>query len=283
MMLSVVDDSGCYADLTGNTGLVEAVVYQVPVANAGSDHEICGNDLTLDAVKSISGSTGTWTAVNANFDDAQSPTSHVALAGYGQFTLVWTETNWQCSDEDEAEVICYEQPQVPDAGSDQVLDFTYATQMEALPLLIGEGTWEVISGSADFNDETIPDALVTELDELNVLRWTVTNGVCEAVSDDVEVSVLPLGIKKGFTPNDDTRNDYFDVGAENAEKISIRVFNILGTLVFESDDYNESNLWYGRNMNGEELPEGTYYYIINIKLPGREREMQFRSFVELLR
>jgi hypothetical protein len=37
------------------------------------------------------------------------------------------------------------------------------------------------------------------------------------------------------------------------------------------------------NINGVELPEGTYYYVLEVKMPGKQQELQYRSFVEILR
>jgi gliding motility-associated-like protein len=99
----------------------------------------------------------------------------------------------------------------------------------------------------------------------------------------MEILVNPLVIPKGFTPNGDSKNDVFDIGATHAELIRIKVFNSAGVLVFESDNYQEGDLWDGYNMDGVELPEGTYFYLIDMKIAGRQEEVQFRSFVEILR
>ncbi len=107
--------------------------------------------------------------------------------------------------------------------------------------------------------------------------------IVTAVDDQVDILINPLVIPKGFSPNGDTKNDYFDLGAVNAEQIRIKIYNSTGVLVFESDNYTEGNPWDGKNTNGVELPEGTYYYIADIKVAGREKEFQFRSFVEILR
>ena len=283
VMAMVVDDSLCSADLSGNTGIANAVVYEVPVANAGNDDEICSNQYSLQAVKSINGSAGLWTAQGAVLSDSSNATGTATADNFGATVFTWTETNWLCTDEDETVITFYEQPQAPDAGPDQVLDFSYTTQLEALTPVVGIGKWTILSGTGEFSNDTLPDAFVYELDVTNVLEWTVTNGNCPAVSDDVTVTIAPLVIKKGFTPNGDNKNDFFELGAINAEQIRIKIFSSAGALVFESGDYTNGTLWDGYNMNGVELPEGTYFYIIDMKVAGKEKEVQFRSFVEILR
>jgi gliding motility-associated-like protein len=283
VMAMVVDDSLCSADLSGNTGIAKAIVYEVPVANAGNDDEVCGNQYSLQAVKSISGSEGLWTAPGVIFDDSSSATGTVTADNFGGTEFTWTETNWHCTDTDETVITFYEQPLAPDAGSDQVLDFSFTTQLQALAPVVGSGKWTILSGTGEFNNDTLPEALVYELDVSNVFEWTVTNGNCPAVSDNVTITVAPLIIKKGFTPNGDNKNDFFDLGAVNAELIRIKIFNSAGMPVFESADYTNGTLWDGYNMNGVELPEGTYFYIIDMKIAGKAKEVQFRSFVEILR
>jgi gliding motility-associated-like protein len=280
---AVQDDSGCVADISASTGLVEAVVYQVPEAFAGEDDEICANQYTLAAQKSVAGSVGLWTATGVTFDDAQDESAAVTADAYGTSILTWTETIWHCTDQDEVTLVFYEQPQAPDAGPDQVLDFKYSTILEASVPPVGAGQWLAVSGNAVFDNDAEPAAGVSELENTNLLRWTVVNGVCPGVSDSMEITVNPLIIPKGFTPNGDTRNDVFDLGAVNAELIRIKIFNSAGALVYESDDYTNGELWSGFNMNGVELPEGTYFYIADVKVAGRDAPFQFRTFVEILR
>jgi gliding motility-associated-like protein len=99
----------------------------------------------------------------------------------------------------------------------------------------------------------------------------------------MHLTVKPLSIPKGFTPNGDNKNDNFDLGALHAEQIEISMYNSAGVLVFESDDYLEDSGWDGRNMNGVELPEGTYFYVAKIRVEGLDKVFIFKSFVEILR
>jgi gliding motility-associated-like protein len=282
-MIKIEDDSGCVADYSGYSKVARAVVYEVPVAQAGTDDEICSNTYALQATKSIAASTGSWTASAAAFSDPSDPNSNVTIDQYGSHTFTWTENNWHCSDDAQVQVVFFEQPQIPDAGPDQTLDFVYSAQLTAMSPSVGSGKWTVVSGAATFSNDTLPDAGVSELDVSNTLQWTVHNGTCAEVSDRVDIKISPLVLIKAFTPNGDTKNDYFDLGARNAEKISIKIYNSTGILVFESENYQETDGWDGKNMNGVEVPEGTYFYVADIKVAGRGKGFQYRSFVEILR
>ena len=285
IMVSVEDDSGCFANPSNFEWVTPATVYEVPTASAGFDSDVCGDTFILQASNSVSGSTGLWTATGASFADATSNQSSVTVDSYGPAVFKWTLTNWQCTDEDEVVVTFYEQPEATDAGTDQILEFNYTTQLQAVPASVGTGKWSVTSGTGEFDNDVLPDAVISELSNNTTLRWTVTNGNCAAVTDSMKILINPLSIPKGFTPDGNGTNDYFNIGADHAENIKIKVFNSSGVLVFETDQYDndEKSRWYGENMNGVKLPEGTYYYIVNIKVVGRQQEVQFRSFVEIMR
>jgi gliding motility-associated-like protein len=282
-MGSITDDSMCVADPSQYTAEAMAVVKQVPDAKAGNDDEICGSNYTLHAVKSVTGSTGLWTSAGATFSDPSDPGAATVSETFGQREYTWTETNWHCSDNDQVLVIFDEQPGQPEAGADQSLDFNYTTLLEGSQPSVGRGKWTVISGSGVFDNDTLATSIVKELDVSNVLRWTVKNGTCPEVFDEMKIIINPLELPKGFSPNGDGKNDVFDLGAAHAESVKIKIYNSTGVLVFESDDYTNGNLWDGHNLNGVELPEGTYYYVADIKVAGREKEFQFRTFVEIIR
>ena len=68
-------------------------------------------------------------------------------------------------------------------------------------------------------------------------------------------------IPKGISPNDDTLNDFFDLS--NLEVKELQIYNRYGTEVYSKKDYRKE--WNGRTNNGNELPDGTYYYVINFE------------------
>ena len=83
-------------------------------------------------------------------------------------------------------------------------------------------------------------------------------------SMSTEISIAPnLFIPNVFTPNADGVNDEFIINGLGATLQSLQIFNRWG-----SEVYNGSTaplLWNGLNFNGEPCPEGTYYYIAEIK------------------
>lgn len=84
------------------------------------------------------------------------------------------------------------------------------------------------------------------------------------VTIPLEMGHGALSIPNAFTPNQDQINDVWEVRslADYPECI-VRIFDQTGRQVFESDP-GYPQPWDGRLTNGEFLPRGTYYYVINL-------------------
>jgi len=86
-------------------------------------------------------------------------------------------------------------------------------------------------------------------------------------SNNPTISILPslkIVIPSGFSPNNDGINDNFAIIHPYNSSISLEVFNRWGNIVYKNGNYN--NEWYGKgvgNFMGQDLPAGTYYYIVN--------------------
>jgi subtilisin-like proprotein convertase family protein len=82
------------------------VVSAVPVANAGTDQDVCITSTTLAANTGIG--SGQWTTVSgagtATFDNPTSPASNVTVTTPGDYLFRWTLINATCTDDDEVAV-----------------------------------------------------------------------------------------------------------------------------------------------------------------------------------
>jgi len=146
------------------------------------------------------------------------------------------------------------------------------------------GIWSVSTGSASIADVNSPTTQVSQLAEGdNVLIWTVTDGTCSG-QDSVVIHVhepgeCELELPNAFSPNGDGYNDgYFIQGIARFPSNTMTVFNRWGNEVFSVENYKNSQ-WYGQNKNGDELPEGTYFVVLEIPDWGIKRN----TFVELRR
>jgi gliding motility-associated-like protein len=70
----------------------------------------------------------------------------------------------------------------------------------------------------------------------------------------------PCLIPRGISPNNDELNDHFDLTGMSVARLGI--FNRYGQEVYSKSNYTDE--WYGQGSNGDELPTGTYYYMIEL-------------------
>jgi len=85
-------------------------------------------------------------------------------------------------------------------------------------------------------------------------------------SDFVTINNIFCLIPNGISPNNDGDNDIWDLSGYDVSKVEI--FNRYGTKVYSKSNY--SNEWYGQSDSGNELPDGTYYYVIEFNgLPAK--------------
>ena len=95
-----------------------------------------------------------------------------------------------------------------------------------------------------------------------------TPQLCANAKAKIMVEGLDVTVPTGFTPNGDGINDSFVIkGLETYPNNEVKVFNRWGNLVYSKKGYDNS--WNGNNGGkglyiGKELPDGTYYFIINL-------------------
>ena len=84
-----------------------------------------------------------------------------------------------------------------------------------------------------------------------------------------------------ITPNSDGRNDRLIIECAPDRNNELQIFNRMGQLVFEQDNY--LNQWEGtNNISGGDVPEGSYIWVLRIFSNGVEDEVQ-KGTVTVLR
>ena len=94
--------------------------------------------------------------------------------------------------------------------------------------------------------------------EVGVYTVTITVDGCSTESLPFDVTSIFCVIQKGISVNNDGLNDTLDLTGFDVKKLTI--FNRLGMKVYTRSNY--INEWGGKSDNGDDLPDGTYYYII---------------------
>lgn len=169
-----------------------------------------------------------------------------------------------------------------------------------------------------WDERTTPDALLEDYEALAVLAWDelanqwVSLGGVANVSDREVTSIIhreehyntfTLGsirvipkdsdflIYNGINPNDVGGNDYFKIiGLENFPDNRVRVYNRWGVLVYDASRYDTNNNVFrgisdGRAnvRRGEELPVGTYFYILDYVVPETSKAKSIQGYLYLNR
>ncbi len=102
---------------------------------------------------------------------------------------------------------------------------------------------------ADYPNAVFPLTFTVTVDAsgcIGTASFTITDNPCKL-------------IPKGISPNDDGDNDTFDLTGLGVKEVTI--FNRYGTKVY-SFSGNYTNQWKGLSDNGNDLPDGTYFYNI---------------------
>lgn len=155
---------------------------------------------------------------------------------------------------------------------------------ETTQISAGGGVEYSWSPSTGLSDPSIsnPIASPTATTEYTV---TVKDQYGCTATASVIVSVIcdTLDIPNGFSPNGDGTNDFFVIdGIGEFPGNILYIYNRWGNLVYKKKEY--ANQWDGRSnvngvMFGEELPNGTYYYILDLNID----QKPLNSFVVIRR
>jgi gliding motility-associated-like protein len=97
---------------------------------------------------------------------------------------------------------------------------------------------------------------ITIINEGNYSLELSNNGCSE--EKPITVANILCSIPKGISPNGDGDNDIFDLSNLNVQRLQI--FNRYGIEVYSKRDY--TNEWVGKSNSREELPDGTYYFVV---------------------
>ncbi|MTI21205.1 gliding motility-associated C-terminal domain-containing protein, partial [Fulvivirga sp. RKSG066] len=112
---------------------------------------------------------------------------------------------------------------------------------------------------------------------------TDVNGCSYTETFSIEADI---NVFNGLSPNGDGVNDEWEIGCiDDFLNNNVKIFNRSGALVYEVDQYNNSEIIFrgegnrGIYIGNQELPDGTYFYVID-KGNG---DQQLTGFIELFR
>ncbi|MBD3583719.1 choice-of-anchor L domain-containing protein [Flavobacterium selenitireducens] len=219
------------ADDLQDVSICQGAVFTLPVLSAGNAYfgAAGGTGTSYQAGDQISQTTTVYVyAVSPDNGDCFDETSFtVTVTAEPEFTL-------EAGCQDNAYTITATAVNYDPATASYNWSSTTAGE-----ILTGQGTPSItVSGAATYT-------------------LVVTVATCDG-TDNVVATSTSCTIQKGISANGDGANDFFDLEGFNVRQLQI--FNRYGSKVYERTNY--VNEWKGQSDKGEELPDGTYYYVI---------------------
>ncbi len=261
-MTAVIPGSGC----TPITGAVQVTVSPVPgFTDAGTDLLICEHtpvSITPDINPENPAFSYTWTGP-AGFTlagkELQIADPLVAQSGYYRFTVSSADCG-AISDSVLVDIVEFPSPPIVSGNLKLCLNET----IKSLPVTGKDLKWYKSATGSDPFDHG-PDIKTSAT---GVFDFYVSQRYGNCESERVKLTVIVerccddyVFIPTAFTPNNDGKNDFFDIIVRNGSMLSeVTVFNRWGQVV-----YNRKNggAWNG-TFNGTTVDLGTYYYMVDV-------------------
>ncbi len=278
-------DAGIPVECSNDTIFFE--VHETVIANAGNDQTILPVSSAALSGTASGGSgiyTWDWAPASLILNPSAANTQTVVLNSSTSFSLTVVDITTGCSDSDTTEVFIDNTDYTPVASAD------YDTTLLNTPVTINilendispNGDPLIISfcgvpshGIVVLNsDNTITYTPYSDFEGEDVLCYSICNAnipsLCAEATVSINVkkpSINDLFPYSGISPNGDGSNDVWKV--KNIEKYpdnTVIIFSRWGDKLREFANYNNTDRsWDGKNEKGEFLPDGTYFYILDVK------------------
>ncbi len=298
-LVITVDQAGIYQLMITNTDndCVDSATVNVvlntdglTLATAGDDMSSCEPAATLIG-NLPDGTAGEWRALNSGFLETpdQMATAVIDLEA-GQNAFIWSLSLPGCINYSTDTVFVFMEATpfaVDDSYTINANQANFNVDFSANDVLTGVSDWTIdISSSPSLGDLSgvVPEGAVYNVKDITTIgtdnfSYTICNAVCPDLCDqgnveirinEVSINLDSLDVPNGITPNGDGMNDelVFDILDQfptQYQDNQMTIFNRWGDIVFEARPY--LNNWRGTNELGQELPSGTYYYILRLDIP----------------
>lgn len=227
-----------------------------PIPAITVDQESCSGGVIQFTANNVLDATYHWTGPNNFSSNLQNPTIPSSTpANSGEYQLTIDVNDCQATATAQVTVNSsadFDLVQSCDGG---------VFRLKAVPKEGGfnpELVTYVWTGPQNFTSSENPIA-ITGMSSGEYSVTVAHNPECE-VTRSIAVSTTRCGIPLGISPNNDGKNDIFDLSGFDVLKF--KIYNRYGRMVFEQNNY--TNQWYGQDFNGNILPDATYYYYIRL-------------------
>lgn len=288
-----VNAAGTYQLLVTNTSngcsardtVVVRIANNLPDAMAGEDTQVCGGSINLRATLPPN-TTGQWTSLGqAVVSNPSDPESAVTNAQTGDNRFVWTLSTADCPNYS-SDTVTIRLQRAPEANNDQAM-----LPAGTLNVSINVAANDQLFGASAFTVTVVSPPTLGRVDSIrggvlnysvlpgvfgqDQLRYQICNADCPTLCDtaavqiQIERSNVVINLPNAITPNGDGLNDQLIFeqlldGGQQYPNNELIIFNRWNDIVFRARPY--LNDWSGTNQSGQELPQGTYYYILRLNI-----------------
>ena len=292
---AVVNQAGTYTlvatdKASGCSASAQVSIGAVPIytANAGNPQTVCDTKTKLSA-QLPTNSTGEWSIVSGicTINDVKNPTTEIFALKQGTTVLKWTISKANCPNYVSAEVSINSE----NIKIQAVADLSTVPEGQ-LADTINVLANDKLNGIQNFTialDKKPFTGVLTELNkgifQYNFNPNDIGNAyfsykICsDACKDSCSTANASITIKRKFntdsgsqlpiiiTPNGDGLNDNWTIDEiDKYPKNELFIYSRWGSLVWHGK--LDQSGWGGNNQKGERLPDGTYYYVIQLDIAG---------------
>lgn len=268
--LTAISSNQCKSKITKTVNVYEGAVAKFSFVNQCLNQAIPFTNLTSLANGTYN---SFWTFGDSTNSVVNSPYHLYQTAGLKNVNLTVTTSNG-CRDSISKVIEVYALPIVI-ASNDTTIASGFKVKLNA----IGAKTY-AWSPAVGLDNPIISNPIANPYETTTyVVEGTNEKGCYsfDTVTVTIENNfiVVPYNI---VTPNGNGKNDvWFVDNIERYPQNNLIIMDEWGVVVYKQEGY--ANTWEGRNMRGEILPDGTYFYILTFK----ENSKVYKGFITLLR
>lgn len=264
------------------TASMTVVFQQLTTADAGGDKDVCSTDVSVPLNGKATFNIGVlWSSSGSG---TFSPSDKVAAPIYipsaldiknGAVGLTFVAFSAACSEVTDHATIRFVPP--PEVNTGKLIYVLKGKPVNITPTVNEPNLQYKWTPATNLSNDTAKSPIFTGLrDMVYTLRVTDVRGCFS--EDQLVVKVLNgFEIPNTFTPNGDGINDVWNIpGLAKYPDVTVDIFTRYGQKVFHCNGYGTP--WDGTN-NGQRLPVGVYYYIINTKF----NDQKLSGYITLLR
>lgn len=250
-----------------------------------ADASICGDSTQISA-NLPAGTNGVWTTLSgANLTSNADNVTTVSMLDPGTSQFVWTLSASGCLDYS-SDTLTLTSAAAPTAFDDQLLitatDRTNTVNVVLNDNILVSGDWITsLISPPSFGISTLENGEFTFTagpgsEGTTTATYELCSKICPELCSTAEITItiesdgLEVEEPNTITPNGDGLNEtliFYTIANNDPANFpdnELIIFNRWGDIVYSAKPYN--NDWSGLGNDGQELPQGTYYYILRLNI-----------------